>query len=68
VTVESIVNPDRIPPGPAAQFSFVMLVTTRAGESYTRDDLAGMASEAGFARSELHSLDDSTQQAFISCR
>jgi hypothetical protein len=45
-----------------------MLVTTPAGDSFTEDELNGMAAEAGFARSELHPLDDSTQQGFISHR
>ena len=62
------VNPDRISPEQTAQFSFVMLVCTPAGDAYTKDVLGGMAAEAGFARSELHPLDDTTQQALISYR
>lgn len=68
VTIESVVNPDRISPEQPAQFSFVMLVCTPAGNAYTKDELDGMAADAGFARSELHPLDDTMQQALISYR
>lgn len=67
-TIESIINPDRITPAQVAPFSFVLLVTTPAGDTFTEDELNGMATEAGFARSELHPLDDVTHQVLISYR
>ena len=66
VTIESVVNPDRVSPPMAGAFSLVMLVATAAGDAYTLAELAGMFREAGYSRSEIHPLEGTIQQAILS--
>jgi cyclopropane fatty-acyl-phospholipid synthase-like methyltransferase len=66
VTLEFIPNEDRVSPPPAAAFSMMMLASTPSGDAYTFSELEGMFRNAGYARSELHSLPPSFQQVVIS--
>ena len=68
VTLEFVPNEDRISPPDAAAFSVMMLGTTPAGDAYTFPELERMFANAGFARSEIHQLPPSIQQAVISYR
>jgi hypothetical protein len=43
-----------------------MLASTPSGDAYTFSELDGMFEEAGFARSELHELEQSIQRVIIS--
>ena len=66
VTLEFVPNEDRISPPDAAAFSVMMLGGTPAGDAYTFPELERMFANAGFARSEIHQLPPSIQQAVIS--
>ena len=66
VTLEFVPNDDRISPPEAAGFSMMMLGGTPAGDAYTFAELERMASNAGFARSELHQLPPTIQSVVIS--
>jgi ubiquinone/menaquinone biosynthesis C-methylase UbiE len=66
VILEFVPNEDRISPPETAAFSIVMLGSTPAGDAYTFPELERMCSAAGFARSEIHQLPPSIQQAVIS--
>lgn len=66
VTLEFVPNEDRISPSDAAAFSVVMLGSTPAGDAYTFSEFEKMFSNAGFKRSEFHSLPPSIQQVVIS--
>lgn len=66
VTVEFVVDPDRVSPPRAARFSMPMLVMTPAGDAYTRAELEVMFREAGFRQSEIRPLEGSHQHAIIS--
>lgn len=65
-TLEFVPNDDRISPPEAAGFSLMMLGGTPAGDAYTFAELERMASNAGFARSQIHPLPPSIQQVVIS--
>lgn len=66
VTVEFVVDPDRVSPARAARFTIPMLVMTPAGDTYTRTELEAMFCEAGFRQSEIRPLEGSHQHAIIS--
>jgi SAM-dependent methyltransferase len=66
VTLEFVPNVDRISPPQAAAFSVMMLGGTAGGDAYTFPELQRMFANAGFARSEIHPLEPSIQQAVIS--
>ena len=66
VTLEFVPNEDRISPPDAAAFSMMMLGSTPSGDAYTFPELEQMFTNAGFARSEMHQLPPSIQQAVIS--
>lgn len=66
VTFEFIPNEDRVTPPEAAVFSLTMLATTPSGDAYTFAEYQSMFNNAGFTRSELHSLPPSPQQVVIS--
>jgi ubiquinone/menaquinone biosynthesis C-methylase UbiE len=66
VTLEFIPNEDRVSPPEAAMFSLVMLGSTPSGDAYTFSELERMFLNAGFSRSELHSLPPSLNQVLIS--
>jgi hypothetical protein len=66
VTLEFVPNEDRISPPEAAGFSLMMLGSTPSGDAYTFPELERMASNAGFARSEMHPLPPSIQTVVIS--
>ena len=66
VTVEFVVNADRVAPPRAAAFTLPMLVMTPAGDAYTGVELEEMFREAGFPHSEIHPLEESFQHAIIS--
>ena len=68
VTLEFVPNDDRISPPEQAAFSMMMLATTASGDAYTFKQLEGMASEAGFANSELHRLDGPPQSVIVSSK
>lgn len=65
-TLEFVVNDDRISPATSAQFAMIMLSTTADGDVYTFTELANMAEEAGFSRSELVSLGRQEQRLVVS--
>jgi 2-polyprenyl-3-methyl-5-hydroxy-6-metoxy-1,4-benzoquinol methylase len=66
VTLEFVPNEDRISPPDAAAFSVMMLGSTPSGDAYTFSELERMFANAGFARSEIHELPPTIQQAVIS--
>ena len=66
ITLEFVPNEDRISPPEAAGFSLMMLGSTPSGDAYTFPELERMASNAGFARSEMHPLPPSIQTVVIS--
>ena len=66
VTLEFVPNEDRISPPDAAAFSVMMLGSTPSGDAYTFSELERMLANAGFARSEIHELPPTIQQAVIS--
>jgi ubiquinone/menaquinone biosynthesis C-methylase UbiE len=68
VSLEFVPNPDRVSPPTAAAFSLIMLSNTKAGDAYTFAELEKMFHNAGFARSELHSLPPTPQSVVISYR
>jgi 2-polyprenyl-3-methyl-5-hydroxy-6-metoxy-1,4-benzoquinol methylase len=68
VTLEFVPNPDRVSPPTAAAFSLIMLGNTKAGDAYTFAELERMFRNAGFERSELHSLPPTPQSVVISYR
>jgi len=65
-TLEFVPNPDRVSPPAAAKFSLMMLGTTDAGDAYTFQELDQMFSNAGFQRSEAHTLGPSPQTLLVS--
>ncbi|MGH9430858.1 MAG: class I SAM-dependent methyltransferase [Terriglobia bacterium] len=65
-TLEFVPNDDRVSPPVAAQFSLMMLGTTRAGDAYTFREFEDMFRNAGFSRSEIHPLSPTPQQLIIS--
>jgi ubiquinone/menaquinone biosynthesis C-methylase UbiE len=56
LTLEFVPNEDRVSPPEPAAFSFVMLNTTPSGDAYTFAEYQEIFREAGFQRSEIHSL------------
>jgi 2-polyprenyl-3-methyl-5-hydroxy-6-metoxy-1,4-benzoquinol methylase len=66
VTLDFILNEDRISPPQTATFSLTMLASTPAGDAYTFSEYDRMFQNAGFARSELHALPPSPNQMIIS--
>jgi ubiquinone/menaquinone biosynthesis C-methylase UbiE len=66
VTLEFIPNEDRVTPPLAATFSMTMLATTPSGDAYTFSELEKMFANAGFKKSEFHSLPQLIQDAVIS--
>jgi ubiquinone/menaquinone biosynthesis C-methylase UbiE len=66
VTLEFVPNEDRISPPIPAAFSFMMLGTTPAGDAYTLSQLQEMFRNAGFSRSDGHSLESSPETVIIS--
>ena len=68
VTVEFVVNADRVSPPPPARFSLVMLVSTPQGDAYTQAEIEQMFTEAGFRHTDLYELENSFQSALFSYR
>jgi ubiquinone/menaquinone biosynthesis C-methylase UbiE len=68
VAVEFVPDESRVKPAEAAEFALTMLAGTPGGDAYTFDEYERMFRNAGFARSELHDLLPSPQQAVISHR
>ena len=66
LTLDFIPNEDRVTPPFAAAFSMTMLASTPAGDAYIFADYEKMFSQAGFSRSEIHSLTPSPQRLVIS--
>lgn len=66
VTLEFVPNDDRVTPPLEAAFSLTMLATTTAGDAYTFAEYEQMFSNAGFARSEIHTVPMSAQHVIIS--
>ena len=66
VTLEFVVNEDRVSPPETAPFSLVMLASTPSGDAYTFSEYARMFENAGFTRSELHPLPPSPNQMILS--
>ncbi len=56
VIVEFVPDENRVTPPDQAAFALTMLATTVAGDAYTYKQLDRMATDAGFARSELHRM------------
>jgi len=68
VTLEFVPNEDRVTPPEQASFALIMLATTAVGDAYTFKQLKGMASEAGFTKSELHRMDGPPQSVIVSTK
>lgn len=66
VTVDFVLNEDRVSPPESAGFSLTMLASTPTGEAYTFREYETMFQNAGFARSERHPLPSSPFQAILS--
>ena len=66
VTLEFVVNEDRVTPAETAPFSLIMLASTPGGDAYTFSEYQCMFENAGFTRSELHPLPPSPNQMIIS--
>jgi 2-polyprenyl-3-methyl-5-hydroxy-6-metoxy-1,4-benzoquinol methylase len=66
VTLDFVPNDDRISPPLAASFALMMLGTTVAGDAYTFAEYDRMFRNAGFASSELHTLQKSPEVVIIS--
>ncbi|HSB11837.1 MAG TPA: class I SAM-dependent methyltransferase [Blastocatellia bacterium] len=65
-TLEFVPNEDRISPPSSAGFSLTMLAGTPSGDAYTFVELDRMFRNAGFAKSELQSLEPAIQQLIVS--
>ena len=66
VALEFVPNDDRITPPQAASFAMQMLGGTPSGDAYTFAELQEMATNAGFARSEMHELPPTVERVVIS--
>ncbi len=66
VTLEFVPNEDRVSPPGAASFAMMMLGTTPQGDAYTFAEYQRMFGDAGFSRSELHTLRPGIQSIVIS--
>jgi len=66
VALEFVPNDDRITPPQAASFAMQMLGGTPSGDAYTFAELQEMATNAGFARSEMHELPPTIERVVIS--
>jgi 2-polyprenyl-3-methyl-5-hydroxy-6-metoxy-1,4-benzoquinol methylase len=66
VTLEFVPNDDRVSPPGAAAFAMMMLGTTPKGDAYTFTEYQRMFGNAGFSRSEIHSLQPGMQSIVIS--
>ncbi|BAY10276.1 methyltransferase [Calothrix sp. NIES-2098] len=66
MTFEFIPDSDRIHPPDAGVFSLTMLATTPKGDAYTFAEYEQMFANAGFRRSELHSIAPLFQRVVIS--
>jgi hypothetical protein len=67
-TLEFMPNDDRVSPPMPAAFALIMLATTPAGDAYTRAELEGMMSNAGFSQHEFHPMPPSPHSVLISSR
>jgi cyclopropane fatty-acyl-phospholipid synthase-like methyltransferase len=68
VTVDFVLNDDRISPPSAATFGLTMLATTPKGDAHTFREYEEMFQNAGFSRSELRQLPGDFMQVIISER
>jgi 2-polyprenyl-3-methyl-5-hydroxy-6-metoxy-1,4-benzoquinol methylase len=66
VTLDFVPNDDRVSPPTAAGFAMMMLGSTAAGDVYTFAEYEKMFRNAGFASSELHSLNKSPESLIVS--
>ena len=66
VTVDFVVNEDRISPPATAAFSLIMLASTPSGEAYTFKQYDEMFRNSGFSGSELYPLHPSPEFVVIS--
>lgn len=66
LTLEFVLDDDRLGPMPAAGFPIIMLASTPSGDAYTFTQLDRMFKQAGFAGSELKSLMPGMQQVVVS--
>ena len=66
VTLDFILNEDRISPPETATFSLVMLASTPSGDAYTFSEYQTMFHNAGFTRSELHPLPPTPNHVILS--
>jgi 2-polyprenyl-3-methyl-5-hydroxy-6-metoxy-1,4-benzoquinol methylase len=66
VTLEFVPNDDRISPAVPAAFSMMMLASTAHGDAYTFRELETMFRNAGFSRSELHSIPPAPEKVVVS--
>lgn len=66
VTLDFILNEDRISPPETATFSLVMLASTPNGDAYTFSEYERMFRNAGFVRNELHALPPTPNQIIVS--
>jgi hypothetical protein len=66
LTLDFLPNDDRVSPPVPAGFALMMLATTAAGNVYTFAEYDGMFRNAGYSKSELHSLLRAPQSIVIS--
>jgi ubiquinone/menaquinone biosynthesis C-methylase UbiE len=66
VTLEFVPKEDRVSPPIDASFSMMMLGSTPSGDAYTFAEFETMFRNAGFKKSELHTLPVTFQQVVIS--
>jgi len=68
VTVEFVVNEDRVSPPPAAMFALAMLASTVNGEAYPFSQLSKILSDAGFPKTERVDLPFPGQAVLVSSK
>jgi 2-polyprenyl-3-methyl-5-hydroxy-6-metoxy-1,4-benzoquinol methylase len=65
-TLDFVPNDDRVSPATSAGFALMMLGTTAAGDVYTFAEYEEMFRNAGFASSEMHTLNRSPECLIVS--
>jgi ubiquinone/menaquinone biosynthesis C-methylase UbiE len=66
LTLEHIPEEDRVTPSAPAWFAAVMLANTTGGDAYTFSEYETVLQAAGFAPSELHTIEGSAQRIIAS--
>jgi 2-polyprenyl-3-methyl-5-hydroxy-6-metoxy-1,4-benzoquinol methylase len=68
LTLEFVPNEDRVTPAQAGAFAIIMLASTPSGDAYTFAEFETMFRNAGFAKSELHTIPPGFQSVIVSTK